>query len=418
MVEITNPQDTATGSGDAPGGEKPAVAIIMPLRNDARSIAATLEQIVAQDYPKDKLEVIIADDSSTDATVAIAQDFRGQLPGLQILPNEVGGPAAGRNVGVRNSTAPYIIVIDGHVHIPSTTLISDMVETFEKRKADCLCRPQPLDPPGLNMFERAVAVARRSFLGHNPDSDIYSDVEKEADPTSSGAMWRREVFEKIGEFDETLDACEDVDFNHRVKKAGLRSWLSPKLKVQYYPRDSLGGLWRQMARYGAGRYSFAKKHGQFSLMQLIAPIGFVVFVFLAILSLLGAHDPDTDVILGDLINIYVVIVGITTLILSLRAKQMEFVFSLPFIFPVIHFGLGYGFVKAFISSRMSRSKSAQTAPAAPAATGFAPLKPAEIMQPIAPQKPAKTSEPTQPPPPTPPAPPTPPPPKPPGSSTE
>lgn len=400
MDETNNTENTST-SGD--GSEKaeqavtPMVAIIMPVWNEERFIGATLEQIVAQDYPLDKLEIIIADDDSTDETVEIAQQFSGKLPGLKILPNEAGGPAGGRNVGVRNSTAPYIIVIDGHVHIPSTTLISDMVTLFEKRRAMCLCRPQPLDPPGLNLFERAVALARESYLGHNPDSDIYSDIEKEVDPTSTGAMWRREVFEQIGYFDETLDACEDVDFNHRIKKAKLRSWISPKLKVQYYPRNSLSGLWKQMARYGAGRYLFSKKYGEYPITSLLAPIGFAVFAFFGTLTILGADGPDEA--FGNFFNIYVLIVGITTVILSLRVKQPEFIFSLPVIYPVIHFGLGFGYIKEMISVwRANRNENNQTLgdQSAPPEQSSPPAPPPPVSS-------SSTPPPPSPPPPQPPA---------------
>ena len=60
-------------------------------------------------------------------------------------------------------------------------------------------------------------------------------------------MYVRSVFDKVGYFDEEFDACEDVDFNYRVHKAGLKALISPKLKVCYYPRSSLGGLFKQLS---------------------------------------------------------------------------------------------------------------------------------------------------------------------------
>ena len=329
----------------------------MPVLNESRFIAETLTQIIKQEYPTDRIQVVIADGQSTDGTVEIINSFKGRLPQLKVVSNTVGGPGAGRNLGIKHTTAPYIIVIDGHVYIPSKTLLRDMVETFERTRAYCLCRPQPLNPPGINLFQEAVALARGSALGHNPDTDIYSDVEKETDPTSSGAMWRREVFEQLGYFDEDFDACEDVDLNFRVRQAGMKAWLSPKLRVYYYPRDSVGALWRQMFRYGVGRFRFSRKHKDLSLKQLLAPLAVLGFVVFGLASVLGAEGPQR--LTGVMVTIYLaLILGVTGLI-SLQKKKFAFVFSLPVIFPVIHFGLGTGYLVELFREIRSRRKSGQ-----------------------------------------------------------
>src|SRR5207244_2168104 len=103
------------------------------------------------------------------------------------------------------------------------------------------------DVGGATLLQRAIATARASRLGHHPASYIYSNVEQFVPPQSVAIAYRREVFERVGWFDETFDACEDVEFNHRVAKAGLRCWLTPRVQVRYQPRGSLGELFVQMA---------------------------------------------------------------------------------------------------------------------------------------------------------------------------
>ncbi len=354
-----NPQKPQASSGaiSAPRTDWPDVAVVMPVRNESRFIEDTLNQILEQDYPTDKIQVVVADGHSTDGTVDIVNTFQDRLPQLKVVINNVGGPGPGRNQGIQNTTAPYIIVIDGHVHIPSKTLLRDMVETFERTRAYCLCRPQPLNPPGINLFQEAVALARGSILGHNPDSDIYSNVEKETDPTSSGAMWRREVFERLGYFDENFDACEDVDLNYRVKLSGMKAWLSPKLRVYYYPRDSVGSLWRQMFRYGVGRFRFSRKHKRLSLMQLLAPIGVVGFVIFGLASILGADGSQEFT--ASMVTLYLLLIFGASALISLQKKQFAYMFSLPVIFPVIHFGLGTGFLVELFHDIRHRQKSGQ-----------------------------------------------------------
>ena len=72
-------------------------------------------------------------------------------------------------------------------------------------------------------------------------------------PQSVAVAYRREIFNVVGTFDETFDACEDVEFNHRLAQAGMRCFFTPRIQVRYFPRLSLSGLFRQMMGYGRGR---------------------------------------------------------------------------------------------------------------------------------------------------------------------
>ncbi|HOP07723.1 MAG TPA: glycosyltransferase family 2 protein [candidate division Zixibacteria bacterium] len=329
------------------------VAVVMPVFNEERYLARTLDQLYQQDFRMDQVEVVLADGGSTDRTREIAESYRERFGSMKILDNPGRLPSSGRNVGVKNSTAPYIIVLDGHCHIPSKTLLSDMVALFEQQQAACLCRPQPLDPPDIGEFEKAVAICRSSSLGHKPGSEIYADYEAEVDPTSSGAMYRREVFEQIGYFDERFDACEDVDFNFRVKLANLKSILSPKLKVFYYPRKTISGLWKQMMRYGRGRFLFAQKHNEFSLVQWLAGAGVALFVLLllgALVSSRAAHWFRT------LAGLYVLVVILYSAWLAHKEDHSGCLIYGPIIFPTVHFGLGVGFLRGLYEHLTGKDK--------------------------------------------------------------
>lgn len=322
------------------------LAVVMPVRNEEKFLAQTLDQLYLQDFQMDTLEVVIADGFSTDRTREIAESFRGRFGSLKVLDNPGKLPSSGRNVGVKNSTAPYILILDGHTYIPNKNFLADIISTFETTGAHCLCRPQPLKPPDINEFELSVALCRGSALGHKPGSEIYAEFEGEVDPTSSGAMYRREVFEKIGDFDENFDACEDVDFNYRVKQAGFKSWLSPKLTVFYYPRSTIQSLWKQMNRYGMGRFKFALKHQIFSPIQWFAGAAVLGFVVALILSFL--FDP-IQVMFRTVTAFYLLIVLIFSFVLALKEKHFGCLLYGLLIFPTIHFGLGFGFLKVMIT---------------------------------------------------------------------
>jgi len=330
------------------------LAIVMPVLNEEQYIGQTLEQIYMQDFPMDKVEIVVADGGSTDRTREIAGSFKNRFGSLKVLDSPVRRPSSGRNVGVKNTTAPYVAILDGHIHIPGKNLLRNIVDLFETTGAKCLCRPQPLLPPDINEFQTAVGLCRGSELGHKPGSEIYSEFEGEVDPTSSGAMYARSVFEEIGYFDENFDACEDVDFNYRVKKAGIKSFLSPRLKTYYYPRATIGGLWRQMVRYGKGRFHFASKHREFSPVQWLAGAGALVFSLLLILSL---FSPAVASVFRTVMALYLLVVVFFSLFLAVKEKIPGCLLYGPLIFPTIHFGLGVGFLSGLYEQFIKRKES-------------------------------------------------------------
>ncbi len=186
---------------------------------------------------------------------------------------------------VAEATGEIILFIDGHCEVPSRRLLEDTVLLMEETGADCLCRPQPLiafSPQGVG---RIIADARASTLGHGRDSLIY-DMHHTGfvHPASSGATYRRAVFEKVGAYDETFDACEDVDFNTRVAAAGYKAYTDPRVAVYYEPRRNFRGLFRQMMRYGIGRVRLARKHPASTSLSQWAPAVLLAVLAAGVLS--------------------------------------------------------------------------------------------------------------------------------------
>ncbi|MBD3332768.1 hypothetical protein GF356_07950, partial [candidate division GN15 bacterium] len=163
----------------------------------------------------------------------------------------------------------------------------------------------------------------------------------------------REVFERIGYFDEEFDACEDVDFNYRVHIHGMKAFLSPKLSVCYYPRSSLRGLWRQMVRYGQGRHRFSLKHGVFSPIQWLAAAGVAGFALLLLLALVSSAARE---VFTTVTGLYMLLIIFFSFYLAVREKQLGCLLYGPVIFPAIHFGLGWGYLSGIIQRLMRRER--------------------------------------------------------------
>ena len=338
----------------------PLISVVLPVRNEEARIGTVLRELETQDYPRDRLEIIVADGNSTDGTAKVVTEVaRRTTLSIRLLGNPAQLSSAGRNVGVRNARGEYIVFIDGHCHIPRRTLLRDAVELFERTKADCLCRPQPLTMPGNSQFQEVVAHARATFLGHGRDSTIYTtDFEGFCNPYSSGALYRRTVFNRIGFYDESFDACEDVEFNYRVAQADLKSYFSAQVAVLYQPRSNLRDLWRQMTRYGRGRSQLIRKHAEASSLSQLVPAGLLLGVIVgAIISIVSGQFGW--LYFGSLILYLLVVFGFSAA-LGLR-YGIRHLLQAPGIFVTIHFGLAIGFLTGFMVAFAEDRRGRKTA---------------------------------------------------------
>ncbi len=327
---------------------KPFITVVMPVYNEDRFIEQTLRQLLAQEYPVDRYEILVADGMSTDTTREIVRTLANEYPQIKLLDNPKRKSSAGRNVGFQNGRGEYFLVVDGHCYIPNNQLLTSVADCFRTSGADCLGRPQPLDPPDLTPFQQAVALARGSWLGHGGGSLIYSDYEGFCSPVSNGAAYARHVFEKLGYVDEAFDACEDVEFNYRVERIGMTCYTSPKLTIQYYPRENFQDLFRQMVRYGKGRFLFIKKHREALTVNQVVPAAFVVGLLLFIVSAVtGLLNNKFSWALGTLYGMYFFVVIAESIRIAIQ-NCLRYLRFVPLIFFAIHFGLGLGFVREFL----------------------------------------------------------------------
>jgi succinoglycan biosynthesis protein ExoA len=335
------------------GHELPFVSIVLPVRNEETHIGAVLAQLHEQDYPHDRFEVVVAVGPSGDRTAQVIQDFKeNAIISVRQFDNPHGLSSAGRNIGALNARGDYVIFIDGHCRIPSKTLLRDAVQLFQKTGADCLCRPQPLTTDGNSLFQDMIARTRATLLGHGRGSTIFDmKTEGPVNPSSGGAMYCRSVFDRIGFYDETFDACEDLEFNYRIFKAGLKSYASPRLTIFYQPRATARLLWHQMLRYGRGRFRLIQKHRDaFSLSQIV-PAVFLVWLVVGAMS--SAFSRLFFLVFVASLCLYAAVVFCFSLGLA-RRHGFDHLLICPIIFLTIHLGLGGGFLLEALRSRYRR----------------------------------------------------------------
>ena len=331
----------------------PFISIVIPVRNEEKVLPGLLAEILNQEYDPSLFEVLVADGQSTDGTQQIVEKVAAAAPcHVRLIDNPGIKSSAGRNAGVAVARGDIILFLDGHCHLPSRTLLADTVNIMQSSGAECLCRPQPLIAPQASATGQAIAAVRASQLGHGRDSLIYDlNYSGYVDPSSSGATYTKQALQAVGPYDERFDACEDVELNTRIRKAGFRAYTHPSLAVYYEPRGSVSGLFRQMVRYGRGRIRLAGKHPDTWSPATLAPMFLLLLAFGLLGSLfLGGAPRDIFLIITA---IYLAVVLAASLQLGLRGNSRCF-WQAPILYAAIHFGLGWGMLLELVSLRWLR----------------------------------------------------------------
>lgn len=332
--------DADSSGGRVPAAQQLSISIVVPVRNEARSIEPTLNGLVAQRYDPRRFEILVIDGQSTDATRERVVAFARRHPNVRLLANPGRLSSAGRNVGLRHARGEIIVVVDGHCELDDDRYLLRLAAAFQRSAADCVGRPQPLDVTGASPLQQAIAAARSSWLGHHPDSFIYRRQEGFVPAMSVAVAYRREVFEAVGSFDESFDACEDVELNYRVDRAGLRCYFTPEVAVRYRPRGTLAGLFRQLARYGRGRVRLLRKHPDTRSLRTFVPLLFVVGLLAGLA--LGAAVPWLRPLYFAALMTYTTIIGLSSLSIVAKKRQLAIAAWLPLVFATIHVASGAG----------------------------------------------------------------------------
>jgi succinoglycan biosynthesis protein ExoA len=318
----------------------PFISVIVPARNEERFIGRTLAQLCNQAYDPNRFEVIVADGASTDATRTVVAAFSERHANVYLVANPKRLSSAGRNAAIAASQGDIITIVDGHCDLDNPAHLRELAAAFARSGADCVGRPQPLDVAGATALQRAIAVGRASRLGHHPSSHIYSDREGFVPPQSVATAYRRDVFNLVGLFDERFDACEDVEFNHRLARAGVRCFFTPRVQVHYHPRATLAGLFGQMMRYGRGRVRLLRKHPDSFTVPGFIPALWVCFLVGGLLA--SVLSPLAATAYLGVLGTYALCVLLFSLGLGIRGRSPVLAGWLPLVYVTIHLGAGLG----------------------------------------------------------------------------
>jgi glycosyltransferase involved in cell wall biosynthesis len=316
----------------------PFVTIVMPSYNEEHYIETCLNTLLNQDYPAEKVEILVADGGSQDKTREIISRISATHPRVRMLDNsEHRIQAFGMNLAIKESKGEFILVCIVHAEYAGN-YVSKLVEVFQKTGADAAGGAQRAK--FRTSFQQALCAALGSPMGVGGAS--YRSAEKEGwvDTVFPGAF-RRTILEKVGLYDGRAITNEDAELFQRILESGGKVYLSREVVVHYYPRKSLRLLSKQYFKYGDGRARTLLIHKGFPVLRPLIPfLSVVVGVLLLIIPQLRPVAPYAFGLYAGL-----------TLIEAVRMAIVHRCWAVPVIwviFPVMHISHGVGMLQGLI----------------------------------------------------------------------
>jgi glycosyltransferase involved in cell wall biosynthesis len=318
----------------------PQVSIIIPCRNEEMFIGKCLESIIANDYPKEKLEVLVIEGISEDKTKEIVNKYAKRFSFIKLLSNLKKIIPAALNIGIQNANGDIIIRMDAH-NVYSKDYISKCVKYLTEYNVDNVGGIWVTLPGNNTIVAESIALALSHPFGvGNAYYRIGLKEPKFVDTVPFGC-YKREIFDIIGLYDEDLIRNEDDEFNNRLIKNGCKILLVPDIVSYYYARETLAKLWKMCFQYGYFKPLVAKKSGVILTWRQLIPVLFVGSLITACILLFFSKS---FIFLFLLILFSYLITNIGVSLSIAFKKGLKHIFSLPIVFSTLHFSYGYGYL--------------------------------------------------------------------------
>lgn len=235
------------------------ISVVIPVRNEEQSIGTLLEALLAQSLPPD--EIVITDGGSTDATVAIIQNYVNRGAPIRLIRTTKALPGRGRNLAAARAGNEWLAFTDAGIR-PAPNWLDELAARARKDStADVVYGSY--EPVVDTLFKECAAISYVS-----PPAEIDGSLSRSQFIAS--ALMRRVVWERVGGFPEHLRSAEDLLFMQRVKQEHFNIAYAPDAVVQWelqpnfwrtlrrftiYSRNNLrAGLWKQWQRPILSRY--------------------------------------------------------------------------------------------------------------------------------------------------------------------
>lgn len=323
----------------------PLVTVVMPVRNEAGFIEKSVGSVLTQDYPVDRVEILVADGDSDDGTRAILDQLAARHPRLRVVPNPGRIVSKGLNAALSMAGGEIVVRVDGHCEV-APDYIRRCVAHLQAGSAEGV--GGPLETVGETFSSRVIAAAMSSAFGVGGAAFRTKKNSSMLADTVAFPAYTRAIMDRAGPFDEELVRDQDDEYNYRLREMGARILLAADVRSRYYSRSSLRSLWRQYFQYGYWKVRVMQKHpAQMKVRQFAPPL----FVLAVMVSIVAAGFSWV----GRLAFVGIAAAYATaTLVASTsvsRGLGIRGLFLLPAVFATLHLSYGLGFLTGLVRFR-------------------------------------------------------------------
>lgn len=319
----------------------PSVSVIIPCRNEEKTIHLVLDAIYNQTYPREQMQVVIADGFSEDRTRAEIDAFKTSHPDLdvRVIDNPQRIIPAGLNAAIRSSSGDVIVRMDAH-SIPNPDYVALCVDSLERGIAQNVGGVWNIQSGKDSWIARSIAAAAGNPLAVGDAHYRFTDKAAYVDTVPYGS-YKRELFEQIGLFDETLLANEDYELNTRILQSGGKIWLDPKIRCTYFARSNLRALAKQYYGYGFWKVQMLKRYPETLRWRQVLPPAFLLG--LALTLLVGIFWKPSLYLFTAVLGLYLLILLAVGIHMAIKKRDILMMIGVPLAIITMHFSWGAGF---------------------------------------------------------------------------
>lgn len=357
---VEGPARRSRGGEAASGGPVlPAIGLVsvgIVSYNEEAHIDDILGDLVSQDFPHERIEILIADGMSTDATrdklAAFAQangDAGHGFARVRVLDNPKRVQPAGLNVLIDAFSGDALLRVDAHARIPADFVRSNVAVLDE---GECACGgPRPAFASPATPWSETLLLAEESAFGSSVADYRHAEASSYVSSVFQLAI-RREVAERVGHYDERLIRTEDNDYCYRIRKAGYRIRFDTRIRSRQAARSTLGRMLRQ--KWGNGYWVGRTAHIQPACLRSyhFAPFAFVLAI--AALVALGAVATWWPLVICAALYLVICIVLAVRACVSAPRRHPQMLL-LPLVFFLIHLTYGVGTLAGLVAGIGRRS---------------------------------------------------------------
>ncbi len=319
----------------------PKVSVIIPCRNEEKFIERCLESLTENNYPREKLEIIVVDGESTDKTEKIVSAIQKKHPLLiRLLKNPQKTTPVAKNIGIRHAAGEVILIAGAHA-VYDKNYIPKCVDYLFRYNADNVGGILQARPSNNSLAAEAIAdVLSHPFGTGNARFRLGGSHTPEMVDTVFGGCFRKSIFQKVGFFNEKLVRSQDMEFNIRLKKNGGKILLAPEIRAVYFPKSSLKDFWEHNIKDGIWALLPVKYGAPLFKPRHLLPLFFILLII--VLSILSFTSKKSLFVLLTVLGIYLITSVLVAFSVAIKKRKIAIV---PFFMAAAfcrHFGYGIG----------------------------------------------------------------------------